>query len=48
MKKYFNLIVALVAMLFAGNSFAFTPPPAPAQGWYVSDQTGKLSATDIT
>lgn len=48
MKKYFNLIVALVAMLFAGNSFAFTPPPAPAQGWYVSDQTGKLSAADIT
>jgi uncharacterized protein len=43
MKKYFNLIVALVAMLFAGNSFAFTPPPAPAQGWYVVDQTGKLS-----
>jgi uncharacterized membrane protein YgcG len=43
MKKYFNLIVALVAMLFAGNSFAYTPPPAPAQGWYVVDQTGKLS-----
>lgn len=47
MKKYFNLIVALVAMLFAGNSFAFTPPPAPAQGWYVSDQTGKLTQADI-
>lgn len=47
MKKYFNLIVAFVAMLFAGDSFAFTPPPAPAQGWYVSDQTGKLSQADI-
>jgi uncharacterized membrane protein YgcG len=48
MKKYFNLVVALVAMLFAGNSFAYNPPPAPAQGWYVVDQTGKLSEAQKT
>lgn len=48
MKKYFNLIVTLVVMLFAGNSFAFTPPPAPQSGWYVSDQTGKLTQEQIT
>lgn len=48
MKKYFNLIVALVVMLFAGQSFAYTPPPAPAQGWYIVDQTGKLSEAQKT
>ncbi len=48
MKKYLNLFVALVAMLFAGSSFAYTPPPAPQNGWYVSDQTGKLTQEQIT
>lgn len=48
MKKYFNLVITLVVMLFAGNSFAFTPPPAPQSGWYVSDQAGKLTAAEIT
>lgn len=36
-----------MVMLFAGSSFAFTPPPAPQSGWYVSDQTGKLTQEQI-
>ena len=47
MKKYLSLLVALVVTLFAASSFAFTPPPAPQNGWYVSDQAGKLSPDQI-
>jgi uncharacterized protein len=47
MKKYLSLLVALVVTLFAASSFAFTPPPAPQSGWYVSDQAGKLSPAQI-
>lgn len=47
MKRYFNFLVALTVTLFASLSFAFTPPPAPANGFYVSDQTGKLSTAQV-
>lgn len=47
MKKYLSIIVALVTALFAANSFAYTSPPAPANGGYVLDEVGKLSQTEI-
>lgn len=40
-------MVALVVTLFSANVLAYTPPPAPASGWYVVDQTGKMSASQI-
>jgi uncharacterized protein len=48
MKKYFNWFITFAMLFFAGTSFAYTPPPAPAQGWYVVDQTGKLSEAQKT
>lgn len=48
MKKYISLLFALVVSMFAISSFAFTPPPAPASGWYVSDQAGKLDPAQVT
>lgn len=47
MKKYISLLVTLMVTLFATNSLAFTPPPAPEHGGYVSDQAGKLSESQI-
>jgi uncharacterized membrane protein YgcG len=47
MKKYISLLVTLVVTLFAMNALAFNPPPAPARGGYVVDQTGKLSDSQI-
>lgn len=47
MKKYLSLLVVLLTTLFAANSLAYTPPPAPQQGWYVSDQAGKLTPNQI-
>lgn len=41
------LLVAMAATLFAINGMAFTPPPAPEHGGYVSDQTGRMSVRDI-
>lgn len=32
-----------MATLFSTNALAYDPPPAPANGWYVVDQSGKLS-----
>lgn len=48
MKKYFLLLTILLSTLFSANAMAYTPPPAPQNGWYISDQAGKLSQTDIT
>lgn len=48
MKKYLALAVVLLTALFTANAFAFTPPPAPDHGWYVVDQTGQMSAPDIS
>lgn len=47
MKKYLSLLVVLLTTLFAANSLAYTPPPAPQKGWYVSDQAGRLSPDQI-
>jgi uncharacterized protein len=43
MNKFVMILVALVVTLFGANALAFEPPPAPADGTYVVDQTGKLS-----
>jgi uncharacterized membrane protein YgcG len=47
MKRYLALLLTLVVSLFATSSFAFTPPPAPTNGFYVSDQAGKMSTEQI-
>lgn len=47
MKRYVALFIALIATLFTINVWAFTPPPAPANGGYVVDQTGKMSESQI-
>lgn len=47
MNKFVTMLVALVVTLFAMNALAFNPPPAPARGGYVVDQTGKLSDSQI-
>src|SRR5580692_5341393 len=48
MKKYLSLLVVLMATLFTANAFAFTAPAAPDNGWYVLDQTGRLSAMEVS
>ncbi|CAB4196793.1 COG1512 Beta-propeller domains of methanol dehydrogenase type [uncultured Caudovirales phage] len=47
MKKLYCIIVTLFVTLFAANALAFSPPPAPEKGFYVSDQSGKMSQSDI-
>ena len=47
MNKFVMMLVALMVTLFGVNAFAFTPPDAPAKGWYVVDKAGKLSQSDI-
>jgi len=47
MKRYLSMLVVLMATFFTLNVFAFTPPPAPANGGYVVDKTGKLSESQI-
>ena len=48
MKKYISLFVAFLATFITANAFAFTAPPAPAHGWYVVDQTGRMSTVEIS
>lgn len=48
MNKYITILIAFVAMLFAVDAAAYTPPPAPAKGWYVVDQTGRLTPSQIS
>lgn len=45
MKKYILLILSL--LLITTNSLAYTPPSAPADGTYVVDKAGVLSAEQI-
>ncbi len=47
MNKYIAMVVAIFATLFAVNAAAYTPPPAPAKGWYVVDQTGRMTPDQI-
>lgn len=47
MNKFLLLVVTLMVTLFAANSLAYTPPPAPANGWYVVDQAGKMNSDQI-
>jgi uncharacterized membrane protein YgcG len=39
--------MCLMVTLFATSALAYTAPPAPAQGGYVLDQTGRMSVRDI-
>lgn len=48
MKSYLVVLVALMVTLFGATASAYTPPPAPASGWYVVDQAGKMSASQMT
>lgn len=48
MSKFISLMITLVVSMFALNAMAFDPPPAPSDGTYVVDLTGKLSATQKT
>jgi uncharacterized protein len=48
MSKYISLLVALMATFITASALAFTPPPAPDQGWYVVDQTGRMSTPEIS
>jgi uncharacterized membrane protein YgcG len=43
MNKFVSLMAIFVIALFAGNSFAFTPPPTPAPSSWISDTSGVLS-----
>jgi uncharacterized membrane protein YgcG len=45
MNKYLAMLVTLVVTFFTTSVLAFTPPAPPANGWYVVDQAGKLSAS---
>ena len=47
MNKLVMLLVTLMVTLFGANAMAFTPPDAPAKGWYVVDKAGKLSQSEI-
>lgn len=47
MNKFLSFLIVMMATMFASNVLAFTPPPPPAQGGYVLDQTGRMSAADI-
>lgn len=47
MKKLFSLMILAFSTFFAVNALAFTPPPTPQKGWYVSDQAGKLTPDQI-
>jgi uncharacterized protein len=48
MNKYISLLIVLVATLLSANALAFTAPPAPANGWYVYDGTGRLTTTQVS
>lgn len=47
MNKYISTLIILATLLFAGNSLTFTPLSVPANGFYVADQTGKMTDTQI-
>jgi len=47
MNKFLMVLVTLMVTMFAGNALAYDPPAAPANGGYVVDQAGKLSAGQI-
>lgn len=47
MTKQLSLLMILTMTLLATTAFAFTAPPAPANGWYVLDQTGRMTADQI-
>lgn len=48
MKKMFMMMVVAMITMFAATSFAYTPLAAPANGGYVVDTSGKLSADQIS
>jgi uncharacterized membrane protein YgcG len=43
MNKLFTIMTSLAFVLFAGTSFAFTPPPSPAPTSWISDASHVLS-----
>ena len=45
-KLIMSMVIAMIAM-FAVPGLAYNPPSAPAEGWYVVDQAGKLSADQM-
>jgi uncharacterized protein len=45
MNKFFAMMVAVMATLFAANAMAFTPPPSPAPQSWISDPGHVLSDT---
>lgn len=47
MKKYLFILVAMMTTLFSINALAFNPPAPPANGWYVLDQAGKLTTSQL-
>lgn len=47
MNKYLAMLAALVVALFTVDAMAYTPPPAPANGWYVVDQAGKMTESQM-
>ncbi len=47
MKNILFIIALLCVSLFAFNVSASTVPPKPDNGWYVLDQTGKLSSSQL-
>lgn len=47
MKNYLSFMIVTLVAFFTTNSLAYTPPPAPDHGGYVSDQAGKLSESQI-
>lgn len=44
MNRFLSFVMVLMVTLFTSTAFAWTPPPAPADGSYVVDLTGKLSS----
>lgn len=45
-KLIMSMVIAMITM-FAIPGFTYNPPAAPAEGWYVVDQAGKLSADQM-
>ena len=44
MNKFLSFVMVLMVTMFTSVAFAWSPPPAPADGGYVVDLTGKLSS----
>jgi|SRR5579859_467522 len=47
MNKFILSLFIFAITIFTINAFAFTAPPAPDRGWYVVDQTGRMTASEI-